>query len=232
MLPKIHRAGQNLEQAQHKVVAYKGVKKSIMVVDDDINQHRLMNDLLSPLGFNVLLASGAEDGFKILATNTIDLVILDVRMPIIDGWQMVKLLREQQYFMPVLMVSANARDTEFNLAAEGLHDGYIAKPVNLDALLDKIEHLLAIQWQYQELSEQGNVEGCVDNTAKQPINSEHYEALMALAEIGYLSGFKDKLTEIAKDHVFPSDVYSQINEYIQQCNFPKIIEYLRELNHE
>ena len=50
--------------------------------------------------------------------------------------------------MPVLMVSANARDAEYNLQAEGYHNGYIAKPVNLNALLGKVAQLLNIHWQY------------------------------------------------------------------------------------
>ena len=55
---------------------------------------------------------------------------------------------------------------------------------------------------------------------------------MALAEIGYLSGFNDKFAEIAEQAYFPPDVQSQIKEYIEQCNFPQIIQYLRELNNE
>ena len=144
---------------------------------------------------------------------------------------MVKMLREQEYTIPVLMVSANARDNEYNLAAKGYHDGYMAKPINLDALLGKIGQFLNIQWQYTD--EPDNVIGLIDTDNSKPsVNLDQYLELTALAEIGYLSGFNDKLAEIEVTHSFPADVKSQISEYIELCNFPKIIQYLRELNHE
>jgi hypothetical protein len=52
---------------------------------------------------------------------------------------------------------------------------------------------------------------------------------MTLAEIGYLSGFKNKLSELSTQYRFPAEVTSQINEYVELCNFPKIIGYLEEL---
>jgi hypothetical protein len=55
---------------------------------------------------------------------------------------------------------------------------------------------------------------------------------MALAEIGYLSGFKEKLSEINKEYEIPADVISQLDVYVKSCNFPKICEYLSELSHE
>ncbi|MGJ8693681.1 MAG: ATP-binding protein [Thalassotalea sp.] len=234
MLPKLYQDNNSPEQESNHVIAYQGEQKTILVVDDDVNQHRLLSDLLSPLGFNVLQANDANQGFVLIKQQTIDLIILDVRMPDIDGWQMVKMLREQGCHLPVLMVSANARDTEFDLAAEGFHNGYIAKPVNLDALLGKIGNLLKIQWQYKSADQKKDPANVSANNAfdKSLVQNEHYLELIALAEIGYLSGFKDKFAEINQRYYFPADVKSQIEEYIELCNFPKVIEYLRELIHE
>lgn len=235
MLPKIIRNNSKLEQKDTHASAYIGATKTILVVDDDSNQHGLMTSLLTPLGFNVLCALDAEKGFKLIKENKIDLIILDVRMPVMDGWQMVKILREKKYFMPVLMVSANTRDAEFNLAAEGYHSGYIAKPVNLDTLLDQIGQMLDIKWEYKtKTAENTTTKGAPnqEKTHKPLATAEQYQALIALAEIGYLSGFNNKYDEIAQEFYFPANVKSQIKEYIELCNFPKIIEYLRELNNE
>ena len=154
---------------------------------------------------------------------------MDVQMPNINGWQMVKSMREQHYQMPVLMVSANARDAEYNLQAEGFHNGYIAKPLNLDALLGKIAQLLNLQWQYKNTD---NITTDDTNISNKPsVSDQQYKALIALAEIGYLSGFKEKFAQIEAEFNFPEDSTSQILEYVEVCNFPKIIEYLNELNH-
>ena len=229
MLFKLNKDPKEPELTKSEAVGYNGVKQTVLVVDDNKNQRDLMFNLLEPIGFKVLLAEHAQQGFELLQDNDIDLVLMDVQMPDINGWQMVKNLREQHYQMPVLMVSANARDAEYNLQAEGYHNGYIAKPLNLDALLGKIAQLLNLQWQYKNTD---NITSNEANKSNKPsVTSEQYQALIALAEIGYLSGFKNKFEEIQAEYHYPEDSASQILEYVEVCNFPKIIEYLNELNH-
>ena len=232
MLPKLLNNQISPEHEENNVVAYLGDTKTILVVDDDVNQHRLMDDFLTPLGFNIMLAQDAAQGFHLIDSLDIDLIMLDVRMPNMNGWEMVKILRENKVSTPVLMVSANTRDTEFQLAAKGHHSGYVAKPVNLNALLFQIGLLLNIEWLYQLKKNTENIPIDLNESQKPEVSHEQYQALMALAEIGYLSGFKEKFMEISYSSHFPPNVYSQINEYIELCNFPQIIRYLKELNNE
>lgn len=223
------------ENTQKSVKSYTGPKQIILVVDDDINQRQLMADLLKPLGFGFLQAADGRTGLGILANNHVDLVLLDVRMPDIDGWTVVKKIRKQNLKMPVIMVSANARDAEPNLTNTRHHSGYIAKPVNLDALLGKLGELLPITWQYlDDTADESQIDepslGLKSDRAV--AGPEQYQALMALAEIGYLSGFKEKLEEISKQFNIPKDIMSQLSEYVTLCNFPGIIKYLEEICHE
>jgi signal transduction histidine kinase/DNA-binding NarL/FixJ family response regulator len=229
MLFKLHKDPKEPELSKSEVIGYLGKKQTVLVVDDNLHQRELMFNLLAPIGFDVLLANNAQQGFEQLQANSIDLILMDVQMPDIDGWQMVKQIREQQQIMPVLMVSANARDEEYSLQAEGYHNGYIAKPVNLDALLGKVAQLLDLQWQYKNPD---NKQLTQSESQKPAVTHEQYQALIALAEIGYLSGFKDKFSEIAVNYQYPEESASQILEYVEVCNFPKIIEYLSELTHE
>jgi signal transduction histidine kinase/purine-cytosine permease-like protein/FixJ family two-component response regulator len=230
MLFKLHKDPKEPEFTQLHAIGYSGKKQTVLVVDDDSNQRDLIDELLTPIGFEVLQAESAKTGFTLLDTRDIDLILLDVRMPEMDGWTMVKLLREAHYGMPVLMVSANARDAEYNLQAEGYHNGYIAKPVNLDALLGKIAQLLDLQWHYKNTVKV--VAPTRQEQARPLATMVQYQALIALAEIGYLSGFKDKFAEIKTQYRYPEEVEAQIKTYVEVCNFPKIIEYLSELNHD
>jgi signal transduction histidine kinase/CheY-like chemotaxis protein/purine-cytosine permease-like protein len=218
------------EYAITKAISYSGIEKKILVVDDDPNQRRLMQDLLQPLGFTVLLAPNAESGYILLKNNLVDLILLDVRMPEINGWQMAEQLRKQHYSMPILMVSANARDIEANIQTKEFHNGYLAKPINIDSLLGKIAQLLNIEWQYENIKNDSSLEdrNPPDDTDS-TINSEHYQTLIAIAEIGYLSGFKDQMVKVDEEFHLPKNVKSQLTEYVEQCNFPKIIQYLNEL---
>ena len=233
MLFKLNSYAKEMNHPEAEITGYIGEQLSILVVDDDFNQRNLMDDLLQPLGFNVISAEDAKQGLVLMMEHDINLVLLDVRMPEIDGWQMLKIIREQHYNIPVLMVSANARDAEFKLQAERLHNGYIAKPVNLNGLLVKISQLLSIQWQYK-YNDGINASGAntvIENT-KSLASAEQYEILIALAEIGFLSGFQAKFNEISEQYQYPEGVESQIKKYVEVCNFPKIIEDLSELIHE
>ena len=230
MLFKLHKDAKEPEFNKSEAIGYDGENKTVLVVDDDPNQRTLMCSLLTPLGFNVLQAENAQLGLDILEENDVDLILMDVQMPGMNGWEMVKKIRELHYQMPVLMVSANARDAEYNLQAEGYHNGYVAKPVNLSSLLGKIAQLLNLSWQYTNADNHQQTDKLTQQKAA--LTNEQYDALISLAEIGYLSGFKDKFTEIEAEYHYPEDSAAQILEYVEVCNFPKIIEYLNELKNE
>ncbi|GLS90761.1 hybrid sensor histidine kinase/response regulator [Psychromonas marina] len=230
MLSKLHKDPKEPELNRSEPSGYEGKIQTILVVDDNHHQRELMFNLLAPIGFDVLGAESAKQGFERLKENSVDLLLMDVQMPEMNGWQMVKRMRELHHMMPVLMVSANARDAEYNLQAEGYHNGYIAKPINLDDLLGKIAQFLNLHWQYNEVDP---LPPAITAAVHKPTATrEQYNELISLAEIGYLSGFKDKFSEIESTHSYPEDSASQILEYVEVCNFPKIIEYLNELSHE
>jgi hypothetical protein len=115
------------------------------------------------------------------------------------------------------------------MADERFHNGYMAKPINLTALLGKVGELMNIHWQYAKAENMNADAASQHEMTKIPVSNEQYKTLMALAEIGYLSGFKNKLSELGTQYQFPAEVTSQINEYVELCNFPKIIGYLEEL---
>ncbi|ALO44466.1 hybrid sensor histidine kinase/response regulator [Pseudoalteromonas phenolica] len=235
MMPSVYHEVRTLEQDNLRAKGYFGERKAILIVDDDKDYQKLLVDFLSPLGFILKIASDAKSGLEILHKNRIDLAILDVRMSAQDGWQMVKTMRKQNLYTPVLMVSANARDNESSLAAQGYHNGYLTKPINLNTLLIKIGQLMMIKWQSDkepEIQALSNSTPDFAESNKMPAKKEHYMELIAMAEIGYLSGFKSKLIEIETSFFIPDGVTAKLNQYLQQCNFPKIVEYLREVSCE
>jgi signal transduction histidine kinase/CheY-like chemotaxis protein len=229
MLVELNNNENAPEYTQAKAIGYKGNRQTVLVVDDDPPQRQLMADLLMPLGFDVLLAENAVKGFECLTEHQVALIIMDVRMPNMDGWQMVKEIRDRGYVVPVLMVSANTRDAQGHAADERFHNGYMAKPVNLIALLGKIGELMNIHWLYAPAKEANKVDAAQADISKPSVSNNQYKILIALAEIGYLSGFKNKFAELQIQYQFPAGVTSQINEYVKLCNFPKIIGYLEEL---
>ena len=119
--------------------------KKILVVEDDPATLRFMEYTLCQEGYQVLLANNGLEGLKKAQTECPDLIILDIMLPGLDGFDICEQLRRQPAtaIIPVLMVSAKAhkedRDTGLRMGA----DDYLTKPVDPSDILDKVRTLLA-----------------------------------------------------------------------------------------
>lgn len=231
MLPRITTSPPtNIENEVRQICSYSGERKTILVVDNELHQQQLLKDILAPLGFNILLAENSKEAFAKVRRHQIDLITLDVKLSEESGWDLLSQLRQESHVMPVLMVSANARELEHRATETQQHNCYISKPFNVDTVVDQVGKLLNVEWEYV-LSKQ-NDDAPEKHQKRKLVTPDHYRELITLAEIGYLSGFNNKLAEIEVDHYFSPNVKANITQYIAQCNFPAVIGYLRECIHE
>mgnify|MGYP003571133118 CR=1 FL=1 len=128
------------------VTGYLGQRKIILAVDDELDHRRLLMDLLTPLGFTVMEAANAGAAEEIARECPVDLFILDIRMPDVDGWQLAARLRETHPDVPIMMASGNAIEMQEEQMRSVLYDAYVTKPVQLDQMLEKLGSLLEIEW--------------------------------------------------------------------------------------
>jgi DNA-binding response OmpR family regulator len=117
------------------------MRKKILVVDDEDDILNFLELVLGEKGFDVITASGGQEALTRAQLEHPDLVLLDIMMPQMDGWEVLKLLRvdEETAEIPVAMLSAR---TEARDRVQGLQEGaidYICKPFSLQELLGKIE---------------------------------------------------------------------------------------------
>ena len=115
--------------------------KKILVVDDEDDILHFLELVLREKGYEVVTASGGHEALTKAQLERPDLVLLDIMMPQMDGWEVLKLLRvdEETSDIPVAMLSAR---TEAKDRVQGLQEGaidYICKPFSLQELLGKIE---------------------------------------------------------------------------------------------
>ena len=120
------------------------MKKKILVVDDEEDILHFLEMVLSEKGYEVVTAAGGHQALTRAQIEHPDLVLLDVMMPQMDGWEVLKLLRadEGTAHIPVAMLSAR---TEAKDRVHGLQEGaidYICKPFSLQELLGKIDTAL------------------------------------------------------------------------------------------
>ena len=115
---------------------------SILVIEDDINTGKLMKVILSRAGYNVFSAGNGADGFEIMDRQHIDMIVLDVMMPRMDGYEFTERLRASGDNTPILMVTAKQLPEERCKGFIVGTDDYMVKPVNEDEMLLRIKALL------------------------------------------------------------------------------------------
>lgn len=114
----------------------------ILVADDDKNTRRLIRAVLEEEKYTVSTASDGEEALAVLEREHIDLVILDVMMPNMNGYEVTKAIREMDDDLPVLMISAKQLPADKRLGFLAGTDDYITKPVDEEEMLLRIKALL------------------------------------------------------------------------------------------
>jgi DNA-binding response OmpR family regulator len=117
------------------------MKKKVLVVDDEDDIRHFLELVLRDRGYEVFVASGGEEGLARAQEIRPDLILLDIMMPVLDGWEVLRRLKGQAETasLPVAVLSAR---TEAKDRARGIREGavdYIGKPFTLQELLRRIE---------------------------------------------------------------------------------------------
>lgn len=114
----------------------------ILVVDDNKNTRQLMQAVLEAENYKVYTAVDGQDALDVMDQQHIDLVLLDVMMPNMDGIEFTQLLREMNNNLPILMVSAKQLPQDRKLGFRAGTDDYMTKPVDEEEMLLRITALL------------------------------------------------------------------------------------------
>ena len=117
--------------------------KKILVSEDDDLSYRLMEELLTKHGATVLRASDGREAINAVDNNPdIDLIFMDIKLPLVDGYSAVSEIRKKNVKVPVVAISAYTGDVEKEKAISGGFNGYISKPVSVKNLLRTVKDFL------------------------------------------------------------------------------------------
>lgn len=115
--------------------------KLILIIDNEIDIIHFLKDRLEEIGYEISTAGNGEEGLKIIETQRIDGIILDLEMPIMDGLTMIKHLQKRLDRIPIIVMSA---DPTGSLMIEAIKKGaqdYLFKPISSVALTTKCRQL-------------------------------------------------------------------------------------------
>ncbi|HBJ19281.1 MAG TPA: DNA-binding response regulator, partial [Clostridiales bacterium] len=114
----------------------------ILIVEDDSELRGLFKRVLVKNGYSVRSASNGKEALEIVGAEYIDLVISDIMMPVMDGYELVSSLRESGYQMPVMMITAKDAFDDMKLGFLSGTDDYMVKPINVNEMVLRVGALL------------------------------------------------------------------------------------------
>jgi CheY-like chemotaxis protein len=116
----------------------------ILIVEDNEMNRDMLSRRLSRKGFEVVLAEDGAEGVDMATSESPDLILMDMSLPVIDGWEATQKIKanESTSKVPIIALTAHAMESDREKALAAGCDDYDTKPVELPRLLDKINHLI------------------------------------------------------------------------------------------
>jgi CheY-like chemotaxis protein len=136
------------------ILSYTGKQRRILVVDDRWENRAVIVNLLEPLGFILMEAENGQMGLDKMRETLPDLVISDLSMPVMDGFEMLKQLRrdENLQHLKVLVSSASVAQLDQQMSIEAGGDDFLAKPVHVQELFNALAKHLDLTWNYEKVA--------------------------------------------------------------------------------
>jgi CheY-like chemotaxis protein len=131
-----------------RIIAYAGERRKVLIVDDIAENRAVLRDMLGELNFDVAEAANANEALAAAESQRLDLILMDVYMPDMDGLEAIRRLRRNPRLakLPIISVSASAsKGDEATCLAAGAN-GFLPKPVNEHNLLSEIGTVLQLKW--------------------------------------------------------------------------------------
>ena len=229
-LPQVHSAQAARELPRSNRIGYVGVRRRILVVDNEKVDRDMLQSMLEPLGFVLEQAASGEEALKVIPRFAPHLVFMDLGMPGIDGWETLRRIRQQQLTDAHLAVlSANAFDKGLDNDAGIAPDDFIVKPLRLPELLDWLGRKLQLEW---VSADSPPPSAAPAPQAPPPIVAPaeaHLAALDELIVLGYLRGILNKLGEIERLDTAHSEFVRVLRDLARQFQFDAMKEILRKV---
>jgi len=207
------------------IISYQGEQKRILVVDDRWENRSVILNLLEPLGFVIIEAENGQDGLDKMRENLPDLVITDLAMPVMNGFEMLKQLRSDENLrqLKVLVSSASVAQIDQQMSLEAGGDDFMAKPVNAEDLFKALATHLQITWNYEEVAT--SVDSNAEIVVPEPAD---LQILLELAQDGLLRELIQTAEAMEQKNPTYQPFIQQIIQLAKQFQSEKIEEFIQQ----
>lgn len=188
-----------LAESGKRIIGYEGDRRQILVVDDRWENRAVVKNLLEPLGFKITEVENGEAGLAQLHTLKPDLVITDLAMPVMDGFEFLDQIRniEALKSTKVIVSSASVAQRDQQMALDAGGDDFLSKPVDARALFKILSTHLGLTWTYEPQAQQ--LGQPVDLPTEQVLPpSSVLESLLEIAQQTNIKALRKQLKQLVK----------------------------------
>lgn len=204
------------------ISGYAGPRRRVLIVDNEAVDRRFLSALLQPLGFEITEAASGIEALRLVPHVQPDLMLLDINMPGLNGWETARLLRAnfpQQ--VPILVISADGYEHGHDPQAGIAPRDFLVKPVSVLTLLARIREKLDLVW-----IARGQPAAAMPVAEAPALPASHAQVLRDLGTLGHIRGILDKLDELdrldARYRVHTSKLRSDVRAF-------QLADFLRDL---
>ena len=153
-LPAVAEGGATtVASSPHHLIGYEGARRKILVVDDKKENRAVILHLLAPLGFEMHEAADGREGLEKTMALRPDLILMDLVMPEIDGFEATRRIRQQSALanIPIIALSASVFEHNRQQSLDAGCNDFLPKPVKAENLLEALRQQLKLEWIYSEV---------------------------------------------------------------------------------
>jgi len=179
-----------------RIIGYNSEKRyTLLIVDDHWENRAVLLNLLQPLGFDILEAENGKTALEILHQQIPHLIITDLAMPVMDGFEFLHTLRHTEAFknLKVLVTSASVSQSDQRLALSHGGNDFLAKPIKAGDLLQLLAQHLGLQWTYQTPEAQTEDSPPTEMVVPPPALLKE---LLAFAELNKINDLRSRLDDL------------------------------------
>jgi CheY-like chemotaxis protein len=223
-------------KSTNTIIGYSGSKQKILIVDDRWENRAVFVNILEPIGFELEEAADGQEGFKKALKFPPDLILADLVMPVMDGYQMTRKLRQLPELQNtiIIAISANAFVVDRQKSLESGCNDFLPKPIQAEDLLDKIKRYLHLSWIYdneneaqsQELRDSSSPYSQIEQTEMVIPPKEELLVLYQAASTGYVQGVEQELIQLQQSNSDYTPFVSRILKLANDFDYEEITKLI------
>lgn len=239
-LPKVSQSTSTTQSTSlRSPIGYRGDRRSVLVVDDKAFNRTVLADLLRPLGFTVIEATDGQEGLEQALEQQPDVVLVDLVMPRMDGFELTRRLRHTPELQNVIVIAISASVFEFDqrMSQEACCNAFLPKPVEESALLEQLQLHLALEWIYDP-ENQGTPPLANKAISDRPLTAyplspsaiptaQKLDTLLDLALMGDLKGVVDYTQRLEQLEPQWATFATQLRQLAKRFKGKQVIEFIR-----